>query len=274
MDKRIVRTAAFALAGLLASVVAGTRATAHSNQLPLAASAPVVYGHHHLSVTSIDEHKKFWIDGLGGAVATLEGLPTTIIRFPNVLVFLRQQAPKGDMKGTVVPRIGFDLKSLAAATEKLTTAGYPVTKSGSAGTVVAPDGLELELVESKSAREPIGLRDLQFSVEDPDAVSAWYAKTFGALVRKSARPRVATLPGLTMVFGLAKEKPAGTQTRVLDHIGFEVAHLEAFCADLQGKGVKFDRPYTKLPNADLAIAFLTDPWGTYIELTEGLNHVK
>jgi predicted enzyme related to lactoylglutathione lyase len=278
MDKNIVRTAAFALAGLLASVVAGTRATAHSNQLPLAAGAPVVYGHHHLNVTSIDEHKKFWIDGLGGAVATLDGLPTTIIRFPNVLVFLRQQAPKGDMKGTVVPRIGFDVKSLAAATEKLKTAGYPVTNdqrpTTHAGTVVAPDGLELELVEKKGARDPIGLRDLQFSVEDPDAVSAWYAKTFGAVVGNSAKPRTATLPGLTMVFGLAKEKPAGTQTRVLDHIGFEVAHLEAFCADLQGKGIKFDRPYTKLPNADLAIAFLTDPWGTYIELTEGLSKAK
>jgi extradiol dioxygenase family protein len=285
MDKNIVRTAALALAGLLASVVAGPRAIAHSNQLPLAAGAPVVYGHHHLNVTSIDEHKKFWIDGLGGAVATLEGLPTTIIRFPNVLVFLRQQAPKGDMKGTVVPRIGFDVKSLAAATEKLKTAGYPVTSdqrpttndqqpTTKFGTVVAPDGLELELVETKDTRDPIGLRDLQFSVEDPDEVSAWYAKTFGAVVGKSAKPRTATLPGLTMVFGLAKEKPAGTQTRVLDHIGFEVAHLEAFCADLQGKGIKFDRPYTKLPNADLAIAFLTDPWGTYIELTEGLSKVK
>lgn len=276
MDKSIVRQVASVLAGLLACALAGTRVTADSNQLTLAGGAPVVYGHHHLSVTSIDEHRKFWVDGLGGMAATLDGLPTTIIRFPNVLVFLRQQAPKGDMKASVVPRLGFDVKSLAAATEKLKTAGYPVVKSGSsaAGIVVAPDGLELGLVENRGAREPIGLRDVQFSVEDPDAVSAWYARMFGAAVSKNAKPRAATLPGLTMVFRLSNGRPAGTQTRVLDHIGFEVAHLEAFCADLQGKGVKIDRPYAKLPNADLAIAFLTDPWGTYIELTEGLNHVK
>jgi hypothetical protein len=83
MDKRIVMVA-FTLAGLLGCAIAGTRVTACSNQLPLASSAPVVYGHHHLNVTSIDEHKKFWMDGLGGVVATLEWLPATIIRFPDV----------------------------------------------------------------------------------------------------------------------------------------------------------------------------------------------
>jgi predicted enzyme related to lactoylglutathione lyase len=284
MNKKTVRNVAFRIAALIACIVVGARLTAGANQLPLASTAPVVYGHHHLNVTSIDEHKKFWVDGLGGVVATLEGLPTTIIRFPNVLVFLRQQAPKGDMKGTVLPRIGFDVKSVAAATEQLKTAGFAVTKQGSSGTVTTPDGLEVELVESRGSRAPavsepgrvegIGLRDLQFSVEDPDAVSAWYAKTFGAAIGKTAKPRTATLPGLTMVFGLAKEKPAGTQGRVLDHIGFEVKQLEAFCTGLQSKGIKLDRPYTKLPNADLAIAFLTDPWGTYIELTEGLSKVK
>jgi hypothetical protein len=33
-----------------------------------------------------------------------------------------------------------------------------------------------------------------------------------------------------------------------------------------------DMPYTKRPDLGLSIAFLTDPWGTRIELTEGLNH--
>jgi hypothetical protein len=30
-------------------------------------------------------------------------------------------------------------------------------------------------------------------------------------------------------------------------------------------------PYTKRPDAGIAVAFLTDRWGTYIELTEGLD---
>jgi catechol 2,3-dioxygenase-like lactoylglutathione lyase family enzyme len=57
---------------------------------------------------------------------------------------------------------------------------------------------------------------------------------------------------------------------MLDHIGFEVTNLEAFCKALEAKGVRFDRPYGKLPSG-FGLAFLTDPWGTYIELTEGLR---
>jgi hypothetical protein len=35
--------------------------------------------------------------------------------------------------------------------------------------------------------------------------------------------------------------------------------------------VKFDVPYRKIPRLGIAIAFLTDPTGGYIELTEGLG---
>ena len=47
-------------------------------------------------------------------------------------------------------------------------------------------------------------------------------------------------------------------------------NLEEFCKRLEAAGQKFDRPYWRLPNSTTAIAFLTDPWGTYIELTENL----
>ena len=32
-----------------------------------------------------------------------------------------------------------------------------------------------------------------------------------------------------------------------------------------------DTPIRQVPNSRVKIAFLTDPWGTYIELTEGLS---
>jgi hypothetical protein len=32
--------------------------------------------------------------------------------------------------------------------------------------------------------------------------------------------------------------------------------------------VKLDTPYRKIPQMGFAVAFLTDPWGTRIELTE------
>ncbi len=59
---------------------------------------------------------------------------------------------------------------------------------------------------------------------------------------------------------------------MLDHIGFEVAEPRSFCKQLEAAGIKFDRPYGTLPSG-FGIAFLTDPWGTYIELNEGLREL-
>ena len=59
-----------------------------------------------------------------------------------------------------------------------------------------------------------------------------------------------------------------TKGRVLDHIGFDVKNLEAFMKKLEAAGVKIDRPYTKNPQTGGALAFISDPWGTYIELNE------
>ena len=63
----------------------------------------------------------------------------------------------------------------------------------------------------------------------------------------------------------------GTKGRTLDHIGFEVNNLEAFCKQLEAKGVKFDTPYREIPRVGISLAYLTDPSGVYVELTEGLD---
>ena len=60
---------------------------------------------------------------------------------------------------------------------------------------------------------------------------------------------------------------APTRGRMLDHVGFEVRDLAAFCRRLEADGVKFDSPIKK-DSAGVATARLTDPWGTSIELTE------
>ena len=38
---------------------------------------------------------------------------------------------------------------------------------------------------------------------------------------------------------------------------------------LEARGVKFDIPYRDVPSIGLKIAYVTDPSGVYIELTEG-----
>jgi len=78
---------------------------------------------------------------------------------------------------------------------------------------------------------------------------------------------------VNLTFTASDSALAGTKGRALDHIGFEVTNLEAFTQKLEAAGVKFDVPYRKLPALGLGLAFLTDPWGTYIELTEGLDKI-
>ena len=119
---------------------------------------------------------------------------------------------------------------------------------------------------------------LYFRTVAPAETRDWYVKTFGArsdsLAGAPEPTYIAELPGLIMYFRKADAPPAGTRGRGLDHIGFEVKNLEEFCKKLEAGGQKFDRPYGRLPNSTTAIAFLTDPWGTYIELTENLAPPK
>ena len=81
----------------------------------------------------------------------------------------------------------------------------------------------------------------------------------------------ADLPGVNLTYSPSAETTVGTRGRSLDHLGFEVKNLEAFCRQLEAQGVTFDRPYAEVAALNLAIAFFTDPFGTYIELTEGLD---
>jgi hypothetical protein len=78
--------------------------------------------------------------------------------------------------------------------------------------------------------------------------------------------RVAEIPGASLNFVKADRPTVTTKGRALDHIGFDVKNLEAFLNNLQANGIKLDRPYTKTPF--VALAFIYDPWGTYIELNE------
>jgi hypothetical protein len=48
-----------------------------------------------------------------------------------------------------------------------------------------------------------------------------------------------------------------------------VRNLEEFCRKLEAKGIKLTKPYSKTNG--MASAFITDPWGVSIELTEGLR---
>lgn len=277
---------------LAATLLVATLPRIASAQLALASDEnPVIYGHHHVVATNVDAHLKFWVEALGGTQAKVS-VPVQVIRFPNVLVFLANREAKGGTEGTTVDHIGFKVKDVRASVAKLKAAGYPITTAKAApqganvqgdvatvgnvtiAFVVGPDGTKVELVEDKAVAGPPELHHLHFAGENPDEMQAWYAKTFGAKPVSMGEYRMANLPGVSLIFSKAAGAVTTTRDHALDHIGFEVRNLEEFCRRLEASGIKLDQAYTKVPAMGLAIAFFTDPWGTYIELTEGLDKIQ
>src|SRR5215510_4342474 len=268
-----------------------------SAQLVAAKDGPIVYGHHHLNVTSADEHKKFWVATLGGTAITIGTNKREIIKFANALVFLNAMAPSGGSKGSTMNHIGFSVPNLRPVIEKVKANGFRMvtTEEAPAGIKVendiglatggdvsgiayamGPDGVKVELVEIKKQTAPIMSHHIHFFGAKQKEMHNWYMKTFGAKDRPGLTGSFigADLPGIGLNFSAATEPVVGTRGRAIDHIGFEVKNLEAFTKTLEAQGIKLDRPYTKVDALGIAIAFITDPWGTYIELTEGLDKVN
>jgi catechol 2,3-dioxygenase-like lactoylglutathione lyase family enzyme len=252
-----------------------------------------MYGHHHLNVTSVDAHRKFFVDTLGGASVDVRSTPDAIIRFPNALIFLREQPPTGGTKGTTVNHFAFGVPNIRQMVDRVKAAGWPmVTRAEAAPTqevrddlaymvdqqtdvafTMAPDDTKVEFIEIRNQTSPIALHHIHFLTPQVPEMKAWYVKVFGATPGKRGNFEAADMPGVNLTYSPSPVPVVGTRGRVLDHIGFEIRDLEAFCGKLEATGMRLDRPYTMKADLHIASAFLTDPWGTYIGLTEGLNSI-
>jgi catechol 2,3-dioxygenase-like lactoylglutathione lyase family enzyme len=274
-------------------VAPGSRAAA---QLVSAPDAPIVYGHHHLNASNVEEHKKFWVGTLGGTPITFGANNVEVIKFQGVLLFMRAQAPTGPTKGTTVNHIGFSVPNLRATLDKVKANGYRIVTREEAAPnltvvddiaqvtggavsgiayVLGPDSVKVELLEMKGQTAPATLHHVHFFGQHNKEMQEWYMKTFGAKPRAPGGAFFAAeFPGVGLNFSESADEVVGTKGRALDHIGFEVKNLEEFCKKLEAQGLKLDVPYRKVPALNIAIAFVTDPWGTSIELTEGLDKVS
>ena len=119
------------LAAALALFVLAPASNA-SAQLLAAKDGPIVYGHHHLNVTSIDEHKKFWVDALGGVATQIGTNNTEIIKFPNALMFMRVQKPTGGTKGSTLDHIAFSVTNLRQVVDRIKAGGFRMVTAAEA----------------------------------------------------------------------------------------------------------------------------------------------
>ena len=234
-------------------------------------------GHHHLraSEADYDTYKKLLTDGLGARVAHLGASEAFLI--PDAVILVAKGDPQGPSIGTAVDHIGFHVKDLAAAEAKWTAAGgeiIPERPSATQTFLLMPGGTKIELSEDKSQDVPIRNHHMHLYPSSDSEAQSWYIEMFGATPGTRGRFKTGNLEGVELTFSLAATPVAGSQGHAIDHIGFEVNNLEEFCKRLEAKGVKLDRPFRSVPQIGLNIAFLTDPWGAYIELTEGLSKLK
>jgi glyoxalase/bleomycin resistance protein/dioxygenase superfamily protein len=102
-------------------------------------------------------------------------------------------------------------------------------------------------------------------------MKAWHVAVLGAKPGKRGNFEAADLPCVNLTYSPAPSPVVGTRGRVLDRIGFDVEGLHALCARLAGMGITPDKPIAPVPDLHAMAASITDPWGTCIELTEGLG---
>ena len=293
------------LALALALVVLGPLAPIRA-QLASPNAMGVSMGHLHYVVRDVEANRKFWVDF--GATPVKIG-DRDALKLPEVFIFLDRGASTGGTEGSVVNHVAFRLPDIPKALTRFRSLGVrvlPQNPGSPIGNILTPEDERIELFHDGTENVPFhldgGRRDAvaerlsrrqttpvsthHFHLYLPKGQSqeakVWYVKTFGALPgtrrgspRTDGTPQTvylaADLPGMNINFLDVDERAVPTKGRMLDHIGFEVRNLEVFIRKAEASGVKVVQPYRKNPGDGIATVLLVDPWGTSIELTEGLS---
>ena len=251
-----------------------------SAQLARPNASGVAIGHVHVNARDVEAHARFWTT-LGGRIVQREKL--TLVQFPGIYVILRKQEPTGGTVGSSLNHFGFLVKDFAASVAKWKAAGLdwePVLNPQvGQGFLNGPDGVRVEIYEDRSLTVPMQMHHIHLLVPDPVAAQKWYGDRFGATAGTRlggirlplTQFDTVNVPGTEITLSKSTERLVPTRGRSVDHIGFEVTDIDSFVSKLKAAGIHTDGDIRTSPNASgLRIVYLTDPWGTEIEITEGL----
>jgi catechol 2,3-dioxygenase-like lactoylglutathione lyase family enzyme len=233
-------------------------------------AAGVTFAHVHINATDMEAQQRFWT-AVGGTIVNREKL--VMAQFPGVYVLLRKQDNTGGTVGSVLNHFGFYVKDFDASVAKWKAAGltYEAAKNPGQGFLTGPDNVRVEIYENKTIPTAIQMHHIHLMVPDTLAAQKWYMQNFGATAGKRAQYDTANVPGAEITFSKSDTAQAPTKGRSVDHIGFEAQNIDAFVGKLQAAGIKTDAAIRNSANASgLRIVYITDPWGTEIEITEGL----
>ena len=234
-------------------------------------TAPVIVGHYHLNVTSVEAHKKFWVDTLGGTAMKIGN--ADVIRFPDIFLFLNVQKPAGPTKGTALDHIGFAVPDVPALTTKIVANGYELTTGrepkpgekvalptagnyGRFSYLLGPDGAKVELVTNMEPNAPpITHHHVHFINKQYVEMQQWYMKAFNATLRPGQTDFFigADLPGVGYMLNFFRWEGdqgvthAPTAGRVYDHVGFEVRGSRGVLQAARSQGHQADQAVPEGP---------------------------
>jgi hypothetical protein len=245
---------------------------------------------------NMEATKKLWTS-LGGKPIKIDGIE--VMKFPGVLIFLAPGTPSAGSRGSTVNHIGMGSENVQKLFAKLEADGIPFDKTSIRksplngqylGDLNTPDGVMIEITEEQGVapypKLPPGVpiesnhQHMFVAKEARKDIQSWYVKMFGGEPWEARGEYIVSIPGVKFLriapcgseYSACPESgSAPTKGRALDHVGFEIKNLKAYCKKIEAEGVKFAQPYSKSRHKSFASAELVDPWGTSIELTEGLN---
>lgn len=263
------------VARMLAAALLGALALPAAAQLPAPNAAGISTGHVHLTVPDVEKHTEIW-RLLGAEEKSLGRL--RLLSFPGIYVLLTEGEPTAPSIETTANHVGFSVNDYDAYKAKLAEIGAAIFfENAEEGQILAdlPDGVRIEILTDPEQEAPIAFHHYHLSVPQAEELRGWYLDVFSAEAGERRNLPSALVPGGRVDFIPARGEPAKpSRGGAIDHIGFEVADMDAFAAHVESLGIEFDRGPMHVDAIGLTIAFFTDPAGTYIEVTQGLAAVE
>ncbi|MCZ6644378.1 MAG: VOC family protein [Gammaproteobacteria bacterium] len=238
--------------------------------------------HIHLAASNASEAVKWYVRHL--ACKPIEERPDAIDCGGFEIEFV-VRATLGGSPGTGVNHIGFSFADVTAKMAELEAVGVRGSgvrlqrfEDGSTlreipglikhGFIFDPWGTRIELVEDL---EILGFHHIHLHSADPGAALQWYSDIFGGKPAKLKDQQDGLLLGRVwlLVSAHPQGRPAPTDERSVDHVGFVVADLDAAAAQMTAKGVELRGPTVPANGRSTAKrAFLSGPDGVMIAVVE------
>ena len=137
--------------------------------------------------------------------------------------------------------------------------------------LLSPDGLKIEIYEDKTISAPIVNHHIHFYDASIADTKGWYVKTFGAKPGRRAMFEAADVPGVNLSFSLSDNARGRHQGPRARSYRLRSQRSRSLLPEARSLRRQVRRPVSKSSVAGHRHCLLHRPFGTYIELTEGLN---